>query len=117
MIINLLIVHGSEVYSSASISYLVDSLNPIINSTIRAATGAFRSSLVVSPYRESGLKPLSTCSQIKALNFHARLFVNLTIHLQELVVDITLDNDTFNNLSPIRIDIAERIINNNNNYV
>ena len=46
--------YGSEVYSSASRS-LLDSLEPIQNAALRIATGAFRTSPILSLRVESGI--------------------------------------------------------------
>ena len=67
--------YGCEAYSSACKTYL-DSLSALQNSAIRIATGAFRSSPIVSLQAESGIKPLETYREIKILNTLARIVVN-----------------------------------------
>jgi len=67
--------YGSEAYSSACPS-LLQSLSPIQNSAIRIATGAFRSSPVISLHAESGLKPLEYYRDIKILNTFLRIIAN-----------------------------------------
>ena len=81
--------YGCEAYSSACLS-LIESLNPIRNSAIRTATGAFRSSPIVSLHAESGIKPLPTYRTIKALNYFTRLQVNSNRLLYEAAL---LDNE------------------------
>ena len=49
--------YGCEAYSSASKSVL-ESLEPVHNAAIRIATGAFKSSPIISLNSNSGLKPL-----------------------------------------------------------
>ena len=90
--------YGSEIYSSAPKSYL-DRLNPIHNTAIRIATGAFRSSPVMSMYAESGLKPLSSFRDIKLLNMYTRIIVNPehplydTVTLLEADADVALEEE------------------------
>ena len=67
--------YGCEVYSSACKS-LLDKLDPVQSRAVRVATGAFKSSPVVSLLSESGIKPLVTYRNIKILNYLARIMVN-----------------------------------------
>ena len=69
------IEYGSEVYSSACRTYL-DSLQPIQNSAIRIATGAFKSSPILSLHAESGLQPLKQYRDMKMLNYYLRIKAN-----------------------------------------
>ena len=67
--------YGCEIYASAAQSHL-NKLTPIHNTAIRIATGAFRTSPLVSLYAESGIKPLTTYRNIKLLNTFARIYTN-----------------------------------------
>lgn len=64
--------YGVEAYSSASPS-LLSTVDPIQNAAIRIATGAFRSSPLLSLYAESGLKPPALFRDIKLLNYLYRV--------------------------------------------
>ena len=64
--------YGYEAYSLASKSVL-ESLEPIHNATIRIATGAFKSSPIISLNLNSGLKPLKYYREIKILNHLCRV--------------------------------------------
>jgi hypothetical protein len=75
MLIKPKIDYGCECYSSAS-KTLLESISPIQNCAIRIATGAFRSSPILSLHSESGLKPISIHRELKILNFYTRVFVN-----------------------------------------
>ena len=80
--------YGVEVYSSASPS-LLEKLNPIHNAAIRIATGAFRSSPVLSLYAESGMKPPSTFRGIKVINTYLRILASPTNIMHEQALRIT----------------------------
>lgn len=75
MLIKPKIDYGSEAYSSACKSIL-ESINPIQNTAIRIATGAFKSSPVLSLQAISGIKPISTYRHIKLLNYQSRIYAN-----------------------------------------
>ena len=83
MLIKPKIDYGSEVYSSASTS-LLNTLPPIQNAALRLATGAFRSSPILSIHAECGIKPLSYFRDIKLLNCFLRIYSNPTHPLYEL---------------------------------
>jgi len=80
--------YGSEIYSSAAPSTL-DRLTPIHNAAIRIATGAFRSSPLISLYAESGIKPIDTYRNIKSLNTAARIYANPLHPLHEQLAAVT----------------------------
>lgn len=67
--------YGCEAYGSSCASLLA-SLEPVQNCALRIATGAFRSSPILSLYAETGIKPLETYRHIKMLNYYVRLLVN-----------------------------------------
>ena len=69
--------YGVEIYSAASPAVL-ERISPMQRAAIRVATGAFRSSPVLSLYTESGLKSLSTNWGIKALNTYLRILASPT---------------------------------------
>jgi len=67
--------YASEAYGSACRT-LLDSLQPIQNAALRVATGALRTSPIVSLHAEAGLPPLSVYRDIKNTNFLLRLNAN-----------------------------------------
>ena len=79
---------GVKVYSSASPS-LLEKLNLIYNAAIRIATGAFRSSHVLSLYAESGMKPPSTFRDIKVMNTYLQMLGSPTNPMHEKALIIT----------------------------
>jgi ribonuclease HI len=87
MLIKPKIDYGVEAYSSACLS-LLSLIDTVENAAIRIATGAFRSSPVLSLYAESGLKPPACYREIKLLNFYTRIIANPTHPLHESVIDI-----------------------------
>ena len=92
--------YGCEAYSSASES-LLQSLEPIHNAAIRIATGAFRSSPVLSLNSDSGLKPLKYYRDIKILNYMARTLVN---------VKHPLYHDLIENYEPSDVEVEEYVV-------
>lgn len=76
--------YGMEVVSSAAPTYL-QSVYAMQNHAIRIATGAFRSSPVVSIHADSGIKPLSYFIDTKQLNFYFRIHINLSHPLRHLL--------------------------------
>jgi hypothetical protein len=66
---------------------LLSSLDAVENAAIRIATGAYRSSPVLSMYAESGLKPPACYREIKLLNFYCRIIANPTHPMHEFVVE------------------------------
>jgi ribonuclease HI len=87
MLIKPKIDYGVEAYSSACLS-LLSTIDTVENAAIRIATGAYRSSPVVSLYAESGLKPPACYREIKLVNFYTRIIANPTHPLHETVIDI-----------------------------
>lgn len=82
--------YGCEAYGSACNTYL-SSLQPVQNSAIRIATGAYRTSPIISLHAETGIKPLKIYREIKTIHYFLRLkssFDNSTI--QELHCNNTL---------------------------
>lgn len=67
--------YGSEAFGSAC-SSLLNSLQTIQNSALRIASGAFRSSPILSLHSDTGIKPLSSFRDIKVLNYYTRLLLN-----------------------------------------
>ena len=66
--------YGVETYGQAR-DTLLKMLDPILNQSIRTATGAFRSTPIPSLLTISGLKPLSTYRDIKNLTYFLRAAV------------------------------------------
>ena len=75
MIIKPKIDYGCEAYSSASKTTL-GKLDPIQNVAIRIATGAFKTTPIISLQSEAGNKSLETCREIKIMNYIARSLAN-----------------------------------------
>ena len=61
--------YGCTIYSAAK-DHVLQKLDPIHNAGIRLATGAFRSSPVVSLYGESGEAPLNICRKQLFLQYY-----------------------------------------------
>jgi len=100
MLIKPIMEYGLEAYSSAADSY-VKSLQPIQNSAIRLATGAFRTSPVDSLHAYSSILPHEYATQIKLLNYYLRLIVNPSHPLHDSIVDYEdLDPDTIDDSFP-----------------
>lgn len=78
--------YGAEAYSSAAITYL-NSIDTIQNTAIRIATGAFRTSPVVSLHAKASIPPRYYAREQKLLNFYLRIHVNPTHPLHELCLD------------------------------
>ena len=64
--------YGCTIYSSAK-PYIQERLDPIHNAAIRLSIGAFRSSLVLSLYADSGEPPLRLRRKQLMLQQYARL--------------------------------------------
>ena len=67
--------YGSEVYTSAAESYL-KTVYAILQSAIRNATGAYRSSPVNNLHSDSGIKPYKYFNEVKMLNYYIRIVSN-----------------------------------------
>lgn len=104
--------YGCEAYSSACKS-LLETLNPIQNSAIRIATGAFRSSPIYSLHSEAGLKPLELYRENKILNFLARVYVNPT-HPMHNTVTLELDDEIDYNSPKSFVSRASQMMQNYN---
>jgi len=90
--------YGCEAYASACRT-LLQTLDPIQNSAIRIATGAFRSSPVMSLHADSGLMPIKYYRDIKLLNTFIRIIANPSHPLHSAAEDelyATEDNRTAN---------------------
>ena len=86
MLIKPTIEYGLEAYASAAPTYL-NSLYAIQNAAIRIATGAFRSSPVVSLHALTSVLPSNYSYHLKQLNLYMRLIVNPTHPMNDLVID------------------------------
>ena len=85
--------YGCEAYGSACRS-LIDTLPPIQNAAIRIATGAYRSSPVMSLHAEAGLKPLEYYHHIKQLNYVANTLVAQSHpHLERNLIATDISED------------------------
>lgn len=84
--------YGCEAYASACTS-LLNTLEPIQNKAIRIATGAYKSSPILSLCAESGTKPLSYSRDQKMLNYLLRIFSSGNFTLQDQIAAQDLDPD------------------------
>ncbi|KAF2364193.1 hypothetical protein FHG87_005060, partial [Trinorchestia longiramus] len=73
--IKLKIDFDGEAYGSAC-SSLLETVQPIQNAALRIATGAFRSSSLISLRAEAGIKILDQHRSIKILDYYLRLLIN-----------------------------------------
>ena len=85
--------YGSESYCSAAKTTLAP-IRTIQNAAIRIATGALRSSPILSLHAESGILPQEYFHNIKTLNFLARIYVNPTNPLHDLIPADRDDDDS-----------------------
>ena len=77
------IEYGCEAYASAK-PYLLKSVDAIQNQAIRIATGAYRSSPILSLCAESGIPPLSYARDQKTLNYLIRIKSNGSHPMNEI---------------------------------
>ena len=64
--------YGSEIYCTAK-DDLLKTLDTVQNSALRIATGAFRSTPIVSLQAETGIKPLQAYREQKNINYMLRV--------------------------------------------
>ena len=86
MLIKPTIDYGLEAYVSAAPSYL-NSLYAIQNSALLIATGAFRSSPIVSLHALTSVLPSSYSSHLKQLKLYLRLIANPTYPMHDRIID------------------------------
>ena len=79
--------YGCEAYSSAC-NTLLASLQPIQNTALRIATGAYRTSPVVSLHAETGVKQLERYRDIKMLSYLLRLKAHNDREFQTHMLDV-----------------------------
>ena len=113
MLIKPKLEYGLEAFFPAK-EYLTKSLDTIQNSALRIATGAFRSSPVLSLYALTGMKPPSYYKNVKLLNYYLRLLVNKSHPLHERAIELentpqnqenqtmTRSNSFFNKIQAIK---------------
>lgn len=86
MLLKPAIEYGVEAFASAADTYM-NSLNTIQNSAIRIATGAYRTSPIVSLHALTALPPQKYAYHNKQLNYYLRLVVNPSHPFHDCVID------------------------------
>lgn len=86
MIIKPKLDYGVEAYSSASKSN-IDKLEPIQNNAMRIATGAFKSSPIISLQIICGLKPLEYNRELKLITYLMRVIANPSNPIMKRIED------------------------------
>ena len=100
MLVKPKIDYGVEAYSSACTS-LLKSVDTLENAAIRIATGAYRSSPLLSLYAESGLKPPASYRDVKLLNYLLRIRAVPSHPLRETLLAVEARGDAL--VVPARI--------------
>jgi len=106
--------YGCEAYGSAC-KTLLNSLQPVQNAALRIATGAIRTTPIVSLHAETGLPPLAIYRKIKLMNFYLRLNANSDESILNSVKDVNREIYDANERKPrpyyIRVEDIIRTLN------
>ena len=84
------IEYGCEAYSSCK-PYLIKRVEAVQNQAIRTATGAFRSSPIISISAESGIKPLKFSFDQKLINYTLRIRADPTHPVNDILDETPTD--------------------------
>ena len=82
--------YGCEAYGSACMT-LLRTLEPVQNSALRMALGAYKTSSITSLHFEAGIKPLEYSRDIKILNYYLRIKANTDSTVLETLSKISIN--------------------------